>query len=93
MNVFPEPISPTNAILLILKFLLFPHQSLAIPYSTKQKIGELDSELAKAFHKKLHKSEGCVNILFTGSYDGLTKKLFEIETKIEAYCYKELLIQ
>ena len=42
-----------------------------------EKIDELDSELAKAFHKKLHKSEGCVNILLTGSYDGLTKKLFD----------------
>ena len=53
------------------------------PSSSKQfklaitKIAELDDALAKAFHKKLHKSEGCVNILLTGSYDGLTKKLFD----------------
>ena len=53
------------------------------PSSSKQfelaidKIAELDSELAKDFFKKLNKSEGCLNILLTGSYDGLAKKLFD----------------
>ena len=42
-----------------------------------EKIKEIDEEVAKAFFKKLNKCDGCFNILLTGSYDGLTKKLFD----------------
>ena len=42
-----------------------------------EKIKEIDEEVAKAFLKKLNKCDGCFNILLTGSYDGLTKKLFD----------------
>ena len=42
-----------------------------------EKIKEIDDDVAKAFSKKLKNSDGCFNILLTGAYDGLTKKLFD----------------
>ena len=41
-----------------------------------KKIAEIDVELSRAYDQKLKNSDGCINILLTGSYEGLTKKLF-----------------
>ena len=41
-----------------------------------KKISEIDEDLSKAYIKKLKNSDGCLNILLTGSYESLTKKLF-----------------
>jgi len=40
-----------------------------------KKIAEIDVELSRAYDQKLKNSDGCINILLTGSYEGLTKKL------------------
>ena len=41
-----------------------------------KKIAEIDDDLSKAYVSKLKNSDGCLNILLTGSYESLTKKLF-----------------
>ena len=63
-----------------------------------EKLKEVDSELAKGFKKKLTNTETGLNIILTGSYESLEKKLFEsigesiYNLKIEKK-YKEDLIK
>ena len=47
-----------------------------------KKISEIDEDLSKAYNDKLKTSDGLLNILITGSYEGLTKKLFHVFEKV-----------
>ena len=47
-----------------------------------KKISEIDTDLSKAYNNKLKTSDGLLNILITGSYEGLTKKLFRAFEKV-----------
>lgn len=47
-----------------------------------KKISEIDTDLANAYKNKLKKSDGLLDILITGSYEGLTKKLFNAFGKV-----------
>lgn len=62
-----------------------------------KKIEELDLDLAKAYSKTLKGSDGCFNILLTGSYESLAKRLFDaiaiaIEDSLLEKSYKKKLI-
>ena len=57
------------------------------------KIAEIDSDLSKAYFLKLKNSDGFLNVLLTGSYEGLTKKLFTaLELVIKESCLETKLI-
>ena len=56
---------------------LFQPVSSKLHLQAIEKLKEVDSELAKGFKKKLTNTESGLNIILTGSYESLEKKLFE----------------